>query len=273
MRLWVAEGFLPQQGEDTAEGVAENCLNELINRCMIQVGTLTSLGRVKTISIHDLLRDFSLSVSRDENFLGIYTGGEVESSVSPSTKSRRIALHSNPTQHGFLHSPFLNPYAPHLRSLHFFNDFQHPNYYFIKKDFKLLKVLDLKHTIGSTHTPSAIGILIQLRYLGVSQILKNCYIPPSIGNLKNLETLDLGSSYSPIPNVIWKMKRLRHLLLCDKSKPNCVNLRLDNLSHLQTLKTIRAGNRKIITRKGKLGDFNPKENVLPAIIVAGGDEQ
>ncbi|XP_008231039.1 PREDICTED: probable disease resistance RPP8-like protein 2 [Prunus mume] len=242
MRLWVAEGFLPQQGEDTTEGVAENCLNELINRCMIQVRTLTSLGRVKTISIHDLLRDFSLSVSRDENFLGICTGREVESSVSPSSKSRRIALHSNPTEHTVLPSPFLNPCAPHLRSLHFFNRFLYPEVYFIKnKDFKLLKVLDLKDTIGFMRLPSTIGILIQLRYLGLSQILKTYYIPASIGNLKNLETLNLGSSYSPIPNVIWKMKRLRHMLLRDVSKPNRVNLRLDTLSHLQTLKTIRAG--------------------------------
>ncbi|XP_021824981.1 probable disease resistance RPP8-like protein 2 [Prunus avium] len=241
MRLWVAEGFLPQQGEDKAEGVAENCLNELINRCMIQVGTLTSLGRVKTIRIHDLLRDFSLSVSREENFLGIYTGREVESSVSPSTKSRRIALHSNPTQHGLLHSRFLNPYAPHLRSLRFFNGFHNPEFYFNTKDFKLLKVLDLRHARGSNRTPGAVGILIQLRYLGLSQILKNCYIPPSIGNLKNLETLDLGYFYSPIPNVVWKMKRLRHLLLCDTSNPYRVKLRLDTLSHLQTLKTIRAG--------------------------------
>ncbi|VVA32849.1 PREDICTED: disease resistance [Prunus dulcis] len=37
------------------------------------------------------------------------------------------------------------------------------------------------------------------------------------------------------------MKRLGHLLLCDKSQPNRVKLRLDTLSHLQTLKTTWAG--------------------------------
>ncbi|ONI01681.1 hypothetical protein PRUPE_6G153200 [Prunus persica] len=200
----------PQQGEDKAEGVAENCLNELINRCMIQVGTLTSLGRVKTIGIHDLLRDFSLCVSREENFIGIILVVKLNHQFphQPNLEELRYIL---TIRNMVSYTPFLNPYAPHLRSLHFFNCFQHPDFYFIKKDFKLLKVLDLKHAIGSSDTPSAIGILIQLRYLGVSQILKNCYIPPSIGNLKNLETLDLGSSYSPIPNVIWKMKRLRHL--------------------------------------------------------------
>ncbi|PRQ19194.1 putative P-loop containing nucleoside triphosphate hydrolase [Rosa chinensis] len=38
IRLWVAEGFLPQQGEEIEEGVAENCLNQLLDRCMIPGG-------------------------------------------------------------------------------------------------------------------------------------------------------------------------------------------------------------------------------------------
>ncbi|CAB4290531.1 unnamed protein product [Prunus armeniaca] len=45
IHLWVAEKFLPQQGEEPAEGVADNCLNELVDRCMIQVASLTSLGK------------------------------------------------------------------------------------------------------------------------------------------------------------------------------------------------------------------------------------
>ncbi|XP_021830487.1 putative disease resistance protein At1g50180 [Prunus avium] len=64
IQLWVAEGFLPQQREEAAEGVAENCLNELVDRCMIQVGTLTSLGSLKAVRMHDVLRDFSISKGR-----------------------------------------------------------------------------------------------------------------------------------------------------------------------------------------------------------------
>lgn len=45
IRLWVAERFLPQQGEDTEEGVAENCLYELINRTLVMVGMRTCRGR------------------------------------------------------------------------------------------------------------------------------------------------------------------------------------------------------------------------------------
>ncbi|ONH91643.1 hypothetical protein PRUPE_8G127100 [Prunus persica] len=238
IHLWVAEGFLPQQGEEVAEGVAENCLNELIDRCMVQVGT--SLGRVKTIRMHDLLRDFSVLKGNEECFLEIYGGHKIESPTPQRTKSRRLAIHVEDKRY-----VFLKPYAPYLRSLQFFK-IGHAEIGFIYKDFKLLRVLD--GVPAQSRALGAVGNLIQLRYLGLvsrsdfkpARSLKSWArfafeLPRSIGKLKNLLILKLENC---IPDVIWKMKNLRHLFL---SGTNPTNLRLDTLSNLRTLKNLGSG--------------------------------
>ncbi|BBH09590.1 NB-ARC domain-containing disease resistance protein [Prunus dulcis] len=238
IHLWVAEGFLPQQGEEVAEGVAENCLNELIDRCMVQVGT--SLGRVKTIRMHDLLRDFSVLKGNEECFLEIYGRHKFESPTPQRTKSRRLAIHVEDKRY-----VFLKRYAPYLRSLQFFK-IGHAEIGFIYKDFKLLRVLD--GVPAQSRALGAVGNLVQLRYLGLvnksdfkhARSLKSWArfafeLPRSIGKLKNLLILKLENC---IPDVIWKMKNLRHLFL---SGTNPTNLRLDTLSNLRTLKNLGSG--------------------------------
>ncbi|XVE87360.1 hypothetical protein DITRI_Ditri18aG0111300 [Diplodiscus trichospermus] len=253
IHLWVAEGFLPQEGEETPEGVAEKCLNELIDRCMIQVGRLSLLGRVKTVRIHDLLRDLAISKGREEIFLEIHHGNKAEPSGSISTKSRRHAIHSRYDQYAFL-----KDFAPHLRSLLFFNREYNVDVArkrtkvafgfekklnLIYKNFKLLRVLDLEG-VRVVSLPETIGSLIQLRYLGLRKTNLEEELPLSIGNLQNLLTLDLGHScfLKRIPNVIWKMVHLRHLLLYTPfDSPDTWHLRMDTLCNLQSLPYIEAG--------------------------------
>ncbi|KHN41940.1 Disease resistance RPP8-like protein 3 [Glycine soja] len=251
IRLWVAEGFLLQEGEETAEGVAQKYLNELIGRCMIQVGTVSSLGRVKTIRIHHLLRDLSLSKGKEGYFLKIYQGDV----AGPSTKARRHSMH-------FCHDRYdsLKHNSDHSRSLLFFNreynaDIvrklwlplnlqQEKKLNFIFRKFKLLRVLELDG-VRVVSLPSTIGNLIQLRYLGLRKTNLEEELPPSIGNLQNLQTLDLRYCcfLKKIPNIIWKMVNLRHLLLYTPfDSPDSSHLRLDTLTNLQTLPHIEAGN-------------------------------
>ncbi|GKV10625.1 hypothetical protein SLEP1_g21965 [Rubroshorea leprosula] len=67
-RLWIAEGLVEVKEGKKPEDVAEDYLNELLNRSLIQVAAKTSDGRVKTCRIHDLLREIVISKSRDQNF-------------------------------------------------------------------------------------------------------------------------------------------------------------------------------------------------------------
>ncbi|KAK9928281.1 hypothetical protein M0R45_025424 [Rubus argutus] len=232
IRLWVAEGFLPQQGEETPEGVAENCLNQLIDRCMVQVGMLTSLGSVKTIRIHDVLKDFSVLKGREENFLQIYTGQDIGLSASShSTKCRRLAIHA--TYDGYA---FLNTYT-HLSSLYnlcVVDDFIDLKY----KNFKLLRVLELYHTNKGwmrVRLSSAIGDLNHLRFLGLKRIVE---CASSLSSLKNLQTLDMRFCRPYMMFQKLKIKNLRHLLLPEHYP---VDLNLGTMIHLQTLKGIEGG--------------------------------
>ncbi|CAL8176575.1 unnamed protein product [Prunus armeniaca] len=168
IQLWVAEGFLPQQREEAGEVVAENCLNELVDRCMIQVGTLTSLGSLKAVRMHDVLRDFSISKGREESFLEIYSGQKIESPTSQRTKCRRLAIHGDSKVD------------------------------FVFKDFKLLRILD--GVPFPYQAPSVVRNLIQLRYLGIVFMGSNLLaikLPRSIGKLKNLQTFQSAISTWP----------------------------------------------------------------------------
>jgi hypothetical protein len=57
IQLWIAEGFIQDTGKRNIEDVANDFLEELIDRNLIQVATRRSDEGAKTCRIHDLLRD------------------------------------------------------------------------------------------------------------------------------------------------------------------------------------------------------------------------
>ncbi|KAH1084039.1 hypothetical protein J1N35_023800 [Gossypium stocksii] len=77
IQLWVAEGIASSKqeerdGGEIAEDVAESYLMELVERCMIQVRERhVATLKVKTIQMHDLMRDLCLSKAKQENFVFI----------------------------------------------------------------------------------------------------------------------------------------------------------------------------------------------------------
>ncbi|CAI9113266.1 OLC1v1013839C1 [Oldenlandia corymbosa var. corymbosa] len=106
-------------------------------------------------------------------------------------------------------------YCSHVRSL----SFKYPENRLLFRDIsfmmlisKLLRVLDLEKVRLNWKIPSEIGLLVRLTYLAIGC---SCYdIPPSIGNLFNLETLIL-KTYSGqdinIPDSFWNLRKLKHL--------------------------------------------------------------
>ncbi|KAK9088028.1 hypothetical protein Syun_030422 [Stephania yunnanensis] len=66
--VWIAEGYIRQEGEETLHEAAENALMEFISRGMVQVEEMNSLGRVKSCRLHDILRDFSIVKAKEECF-------------------------------------------------------------------------------------------------------------------------------------------------------------------------------------------------------------
>ncbi|KAG4123067.1 hypothetical protein ERO13_D11G302300v2 [Gossypium hirsutum] len=118
IQLWVAEGIVSSKqeerdGGEIAEDVAESYLMELVERCMIQVPErdMATL-KVKTIQMHDLMRDLCLSKAKQENFVFIVDQSNA-SSLSMIRKVHRVSVHE------FFFIQCIK--SPNIRSLLFFN--------------------------------------------------------------------------------------------------------------------------------------------------------
>ncbi|XP_031256139.1 disease resistance protein RPP13-like [Pistacia vera] len=234
IRLWVAEGYIPHD-EEIMEDVALNCLNELINRSLIQKGEMR-LGMVRTCRVHDLLRDLAIQKAKELNLVQIYD------EIRNSTHSSRVSCRRQAIYSGMKETLWLQQCNPLLRSLLFFDLYgERPTVeQFIPTlctRLRFLRVLEFEHfDRGSVWSlPKDIDKLIHLKYLGFRDAV---HIPESILNLSNLETLDLPEdllgSGAFLPTEIWKLQSLRHLI-GDLKGP----LRIDNMTNLLTLKNVK----------------------------------
>jgi hypothetical protein len=101
---------------------------------------------------------------------------------------------------------------------------------------KFLRVVDLQGMAHRSTLPSEIGWLIYLQYLGLARTgLKK--LPRSIKNLHRLQTLDISSTeIKHVPNGLWWIKSLRHVLAeqLDNGPTNT-----NALQNLQTLHTVQ----------------------------------
>ncbi|KAM3269715.1 hypothetical protein P3S67_030597 [Capsicum chacoense] len=69
IRLWIAELFVKPRSNKRLEVVAEEYLQDLIDRSLILAGTRRPDGRMKTCKIHDLLRQLCIRESQFDNFM------------------------------------------------------------------------------------------------------------------------------------------------------------------------------------------------------------
>jgi hypothetical protein len=232
MHLWVAEGFIQHTGHRVPEDVAEQYLDELINRGLIQVASRRTDGGVKTCRIHYLLRDLCISESAEAKFLEVST----DVNLLSANKSRRLSIQGSIDL--YIHS---NPSHP-SRSLLFLGqhtyDFDPNHWEWVLDNFKLLRMLSFG-CVDLYSIPTSIEDLFHLRYLGIeSDALKA--IPTSIGNLVNLETLDFrGTFLNCLPKEIWKLGRLRNLYMSGPvSLPNHLDPNDTALKGLQVFSTV-----------------------------------
>ncbi|KAL7206865.1 hypothetical protein ACSBR2_019550 [Camellia fascicularis] len=277
IQMWMAEGIvspssIPTQvevKEKTMLDVGMSYLGELVQRCMVQVQLTSFSKRIKLCRLHDLMRDLCLLKAKEENFLEIvrikafghqlaWVDSALPSSSSLTIIRRLVVYYLGDHDANSIKSENVIPLSRHemknhnhIRSCQFYS-FGHKlkssGWQKLKLLFKgltLLTVLDLERIPISGNQkkcPRAIGNLLHLRYLSIRDSSINS-LPSSIGNLGFLQTLDLrGRGSLRIPNVLWRLKQLRHLYLPNRIiKLSCIGkLRLDGLSKLETLENFDA---------------------------------
>ncbi|KAJ6683194.1 hypothetical protein OIU74_021285 [Salix koriyanagi] len=199
IRLWIVERFVEEKQGLTMEEVAEEYLNELVNRSLIQVAEMNHFNRVKKCRVHDLMREIILLKSR-EDFLVMIANG---TRISKNEKVRRLSIHENSEE---VQSDMRFPY---LWSFLLFSSHHYFEHGF--RNYKLLRVLNLDRAPFSCFPPELVE-LIHLRYLSLRRTMIR-ELPESIRKLKYLEILDLkGSNVSSLPTGITQLTCLRHLL-------------------------------------------------------------
>ncbi|KAL5547868.1 hypothetical protein UlMin_003099 [Ulmus minor] len=199
-RFWIAEGFVTKKRGKTLEQVAEEYLNELIQRNLVQVWGLLC-GSDKLCRVHDLFHDIIISRANELGFCQILD----EKSSKISGKTRRLSIQGTEKA-----VETVDDYG--TRSLLLFNVDELPSAFMLTlfqkfKKFKLLKVLDLTD-VPLSFLPKEVGNLFYLKLLCIKNT-KVKVLPKFIGKLVNLEILDF--LFTPISELPVEINKLRNL--------------------------------------------------------------
>ncbi|XP_020553944.1 disease resistance protein RPM1-like [Sesamum indicum] len=213
IRLWVAERFATETAEKTEEEVAEDYLNALIHTNLIHVSNRDFDGRPRSCRVLNLVFQFIIQKSKDENFASIFP----RANTSQSQKIRRLSIHNDCT-----HLPKKSD-LKRVRSVFLLGLLEKsiPDFEGILRKSKFQRVLDLQGA-SLTEFSEDITSLTLLRYLSLRDT-KIAKIPSSIKKLSYLETLDLRQTdITELPKEISYLHNLRHLFAYKKNVSNYV---------------------------------------------------
>ncbi|KAL4618522.1 hypothetical protein ACB092_06G016700 [Castanea dentata] len=236
-RLWIAEGFVKEKKGLTLEEVAQDYLNQLIRRSLVQVDHEVILSRSKELNIN------LISIPNYSNF---------------DRTARRLSILDN------VNTPLQNITCSQTRSILILGVNKVPNSFLTAcfANFKLMKTIDFEGA-PIDYVPKELGNLFHLRYLSLRDT-KVHKLPKSTGKLHSLETLDLKRSLvSELPTEINGLLKLRYLAAyyvnydieynVDFRRAVKMHSGIGCLQSLQKLFTIEANNAALITELGSLG--------------------
>ncbi|KAL6644297.1 hypothetical protein ACP70R_015905 [Stipagrostis hirtigluma subsp. patula] len=204
VRRWIAEGFIREEQGHTQYELGEVCFNELINRSLIHAQALDIFGEVTACQVHDVIRDFILLKSEEENFVTIFDDYYKKSCAQ--SRVRRLSLQAKSQEN----IPFMEDMRlSHIRSVTVFDNSME---LYSWSKFHFLRVLDLQGCRKmEDHHLADIGNLFLLKYLGLCGT-GVCELPEQISKLQYLETLDLKwTKVTKLPVSIAQLRKLIYL--------------------------------------------------------------
>ncbi|KAL0362485.1 UNVERIFIED_CONTAM: putative late blight resistance proteinR1B-14 [Sesamum calycinum] len=241
IKLWVAEGLINTTRGKTLEEVAERYLKDFIDMNLFSTRERKASGEIKSIGIHDLLRDFCLRESDKENFLRVsrvqrnynireenkcYLCDNQAFSSDERIHISKILVSSRSTSVAIAWVCYAcqstYPYLIRLRWVKLFDKLgeeflQHTKLRYIRIGREFYYTPYNKEIMS---TPSTLPLLWNLQTL---------YLKPSYGELEIV-----------LPSVIWEMPQLRHInvklvVLPDPMDAQDTTTVLENLQKLSTV--------------------------------------
>ncbi|KAI5669582.1 hypothetical protein M9H77_19435 [Catharanthus roseus] len=254
IRLWIAEGFVRDREGMLSVDVAEDYINELVNRSLLQVARRNANGSIEQCRIHDIVREIILSKAKEHGIITVVKGRYTKG----LNITRRLVIQDftsdsqEDIEHKFLRSLVIFKYGDCISTSSLLKS--------LCGRSNLLKVLSLDHELPLEKIPKQVFKLFHLKYLSLKGS-KVKVIPKSIKNLQNLEFLNLSDTrVTELSPEILKLAKLRELYLFksgDYSSNYAVHgFRAPNeigrLKSLECLQYIDADNAKIVKEIGKL---------------------
>ncbi|KAJ1269412.1 hypothetical protein BS78_07G209500 [Paspalum vaginatum] len=207
VRRWTAEGYLGEAHDKSMEEVASNYLKELIERSMIIPSQQSVYSRkgIDSCHVHDLMRDIGISKSTEENLVL-----RLEEGCRSNTKGIVRHLAINSSWKGDKSELESMADLSHVRSLTVLGKVRT---FFISGKMKMLRVLDLECTEGLVdHHLRQIGEFYHLKYLSLRGCGDVYCLPDSLGNLRQLQTLDIAfTNVTKLPKTFTRLIRLQYL--------------------------------------------------------------
>ncbi|KAF7034220.1 hypothetical protein CFC21_045263 [Triticum aestivum] len=231
IRRLIAEGFVSEKHGLSDEEVAETYFNQLIKRKIIRPVEHSSNGKVKSFQVHDMVLEYIVSKSSEENFITV-VGGHWLIPMS-TNKVRRLSVQSSGSEHG---SSTKHMNLSQVRSLTMFRSLDQLHFHSFNNG--ILQVLDLEGCKGlkEKHLKDMCRMLV-LKYLSLrgTDISK---IPSKIEKLEYLETLDLRETdVGELPKSAGQLKRIINIFGGNKNPRR--GLKLPQEINKETMKALR----------------------------------
>ncbi|KAH0714399.1 hypothetical protein KY284_007304 [Solanum tuberosum] len=263
IKLWIAEQFVKARGNKRLEVVAEEYLQELIDRSLILIDE--AIGCIKFCKIHDLFRQLCLSEAHTENVVHVMNGNVLEAIGG----QRRVILLSNSEFKlikvlDVLAVPYdfscVIPQLVHLRFVAARID----------EGLSLAKLRNLQTIIlhslqmKELEQPLDIWRMTEIRHLDIQfplHISNPVEAEQPLCLLNNLQTLKLRNSPF-IAEIIRRSPNLKGLMILDRSEHSDWAVILDSLSIFQDLETLHIQNIDLMIISGDISLPNLKELTL-----------
>ncbi|VAH69985.1 unnamed protein product [Triticum turgidum subsp. durum] len=208
VRRWLAEGYSSEVRGKSLEEILDGYFMELISRSMILPSQRSMYSRkgIDSCHVHDLIREIAISKSMEENLVFTLEEG---CGLNNQGTVRHLAVSSNwkGDQCEFENMVDLSC----VRSLTVFGNWRP---FYISDKMRLLRVLDLEGDWDLVdHHLAHIGKLVHLRYLSLKGQYAIFHLPNSLGNLRQLQTLDIsGTSITKLPRTMMKLVKMQRIL-------------------------------------------------------------
>ncbi|XP_031474168.1 putative disease resistance protein RGA3 [Nymphaea colorata] len=242
---WMAHGLIEEKKDIDVEVTANQYIDDLINRCLIEEtprpklhgnlyrdslsprpklrGILYRDHKGSCLRLHDILHD-----------LASYIGGKEYGHASATDRTRHLSLLAVDSAEATKH--YASAATNKLRTIMLsgsYSDSPSVNIEHSTK-FKWLRVLSLMRC-QIDMLPDSIGCLLLLKYLDLSYSNVS-WLPSSMGKLYNLQTLDLScSKIEELPKEMSELCNLRYLGLESTWSLDFIAEGLGKLTSLRTL--------------------------------------